>query len=188
MATKRPATPELTRGQRFVCELITFPGYAGVLFGWLAFIGLAVFSVAVKLGLDKQPLVVEQSSAPSSSGETVPAVVAAIIGILVVVALLAAVWVYVARWTKAGVVWLAKLLRVKPESYWSFCTGVLIVGWLLLEGVVLLVGNAEFIIGSAFVGAAWILVGGGSFGLAALRRIASPLGDTRAQKAKTKKA
>lgn len=163
---KLPQAPSFSF-ERFKKELITFPGYAGVLLGWLGVLVATVAAIATQFGqtTPTQVVVEPQVIAPPTLGSTV---VATLLGLLVVVALLGALWIYVARWTKAGVAWLAKLCRVPKYQYWAFCTALLVVGWLLVVGIAFLVSGDEYLGSAAFLAALAIAVGGASFGLAAL--------------------
>lgn len=153
--------------ERFKKELITFPGYAGILLGWLAVAAFVVVGV-ISIFAPDQPAnttIVVQTPAEASVGGSI---IASILGVIILVAMIGALWVYVARWTKAGVAWAAKTLRVEAKNYWTFCTILLIVGWLIASGLVFLASGDAYLDAFAFAAAAIIAIGSASFGVAAL--------------------
>ncbi|MGB4759362.1 MAG: hypothetical protein WBP26_04895 [Candidatus Saccharimonadales bacterium] len=167
---KLPQAPSFSF-ERFKKELITFPGYAGILLGWfgvVAFFVLSIVSLFVPDQMVNKPVPLEPATTatePSTTG----LIVASVLGLFLVVAMIGALWVYIARYTKTAVRWLAKKLYVADKNYWSFCTIVLIVGWLATSGLVFLASGEEFFDVIAFCAAVAITIGAASFGIAALQ-------------------
>lgn len=165
---KLPQAPSFSF-ERFKKELIVFPGYAGILLGWLgvaAFATVSVVSLFIPDQMVNKPVPLEPvaTTEPSTGG----VVVASLLGLIIVVAMVGALWVYVARYTKTAIKWLAAKLRIADKNYWAFCTVLLIVGWLATSALVFLASGDAYLDVIAFCAAIAIAVGAASFGLAAL--------------------
>ena len=152
-----------------VQELITFPGYASVLLGWLTAFAFAVWWGASLLGGDAktdQTVVMPITGSAGGSG-----VFEAAIGAAVIMLLLAAIWVYVAHWTKRALWCVAEMVHVTAQNYWVFCTIVLMAGWVIADALLFEVSGDRYLPELLFTSAGAILIGSLSFGLAALKKL-----------------
>lgn len=150
--------------------LITFPGYAGILVAWSAVLGFLAWWLTNIFLVDtptKQVVVVTDSAAPSN-GLGAAAVVLSIVIILV---MFAAIWVYVAEWTKNALTALARLFRVGSDAYWGFCTTILMIGWITAAALLYAVSGDKYAGEFLFVAAGAISIGSVSFGVASMKNI-----------------
>lgn len=151
--------------QRFGRELVVFPGYASVLFAWLGVMVYAAIGLLWLFGLEEKNSNTVVLLADEKTATAVNVVGQVLLGVLVAVLLLGALWVYVSRWTKGAMKWLANILRIKSDKYYSFCIAVLLVGWALSAGLAFAFGGEDLFIVMSFVSAFSIITGSVSFGL-----------------------
>lgn len=165
---EKPQAP--TPLSKFVQSLITFPGYAGILFGWLIVFGFAVWALMnvffdTKVTEIITPDVVEPAAASDSR------VTAIVLAIFIAIALIAAVWVYVAQWTKRAVLCTAELCGIKKTAYWAFCTVLVMIAWVAASALLYAAHGDQYLGAFLFLSAGVIAVSSLSFGVAALKHL-----------------
>jgi hypothetical protein len=150
-----------------VHELATFPGYATILVGFLAgFSGLAMQTSSLFPSVQQPPPPPVTSAAPPHSA--LLGVLAAAILASAIVLVLYAAWTYVESWTRRAMEYLCALFRVPAQRFFSFCFAILALIWLADAALFYFLygGMASAIV--ALLAAAAVIIGGVSFGLAAL--------------------
>lgn len=155
-------------------ELLTFPGYAGILLGWILATTIAVIKLLQLFDIIKAPASDTVSvSVESATTVATPEYMAWILAIIIILLMALALWVYVAKWTRQAVNQIGRLLKVPANRYWAYCTILLVLGWLIVVGLTFLATNDvyAYVSVAAFVAAGAITIGSAFFGLAALRKL-----------------
>lgn len=154
--------------QRFGRELVVFPGYASVLFAWLGVMAYAAIGLLWLFGLEEKDSFMVVLLADEKTTTAISVVGQVLLGVLVAALLLGALWVYVSRWTKSAMRWLAKMLKLGEDKYYSFCVVVLLIGWVANAGLAYAFGGEDLFIVMSFVSASGIIIGSLSFAAASL--------------------
>lgn len=164
---------------KLVQELVTFPGYAAVLIGWLSVAGFLVWWLAGFFindhAVQQSPVLEVVVVEPARQLD----VVTVILFVLILTIILAVTWVYVAHWTKAALLKIAGTLRIKSEQYWVFCTATLLAGWVIAAGLLYAASGDKYASEFLFLSAAAITGGALSFGLAAIKGLTGLQADTK---------
>jgi len=155
---------------KFSQELITFAGYAGILLGWLLVSGFLIWWLVEFFTRTATPDVLVVGLVPSEPTAQISAM-AVFLSLIIIAVMFAALWVYVARWTKSALILLARIVRVKSTQYWAFCTIILLIGWVAAAGLLYAASNDKYASEFLFVSAAAITAGALSFGVADLKGV-----------------